>query len=69
MLSEGLAARVYWIGLDKWRAEFLAGRHEGTRVVPAEVNGRKGWALVRGSASSVSWDNARPPAKRLEVYE
>ena len=70
VLSKDLSPIVYWIGLDKWRADYLAEGKEGSRVVPARVNGRKGWALVRGSkGSSLSWDNARQPARRLEVYE
>ncbi len=59
--------RVYWIGLDRWRGEVVAGGLAESRVVPAEVDGKGGYAVVRGPASSVSWDNKRQ--RKLEVHQ
>lgn len=59
--------RVWWIGFDRWRADALADRYEDVRVIPAVLNGREAYAVVRGSAARVVWDQSRANGMRLVV--
>lgn len=58
---------VWWIGFDRWRADALADRYEQVRVIPAELNGREAYAVVRGSAERVIWDQTRANGMRLVI--